>query len=77
MRKPVFIYAGRVYSSVEYARIIGAEDALAAALALAGWSSSNISDLVDEGIYLGIPKLMDGIVDYESQDECRAEFVEN
>ena len=63
-------------SPTAFARILGNSELWQSALGRAGWSDYEIQELIDEEAHLGIPELLSGDLTYQTQGECRKDFVE-
>ena len=62
-------------SLLQYALQLNMRDFLADILAGIGWRQDAINDIFDEELYTGIPELVDGKIEYQSQDRLREQFV--
>lgn len=62
-------------SLVEYVLQLKMRDFFADILAQAGWSQNTINDMRDKELYTGIPELLDGQVEYQTQGSLRKKFM--
>jgi hypothetical protein len=70
----VGLNVGQILSPVQYSLCCGVFEELREALQAADWTEEEISNLVEDGYWIGFPELLDGSVTYELRSECRAEF---
>jgi hypothetical protein len=65
-----------IYSVTLFARRWGALKVLKSCLEQAGWSPFEILDVLDKELYLGVPGLLDGSIEYKTRRQCQQEFLE-
>lgn len=74
---PGICYQQNPLSSVELSKELGMQEVLHDGLTIAGRSVSEIEDLFEEEIYLGLVELLNGDLEYKSRDDCRTDFIWN
>jgi hypothetical protein len=64
-------------SPTKFAASLGMSGLWISALHQAGWTAKEIEELLDEETYFGVPELLSGSCTYQTQRQCRMEFVDN
>jgi hypothetical protein len=62
-------------SPTNLARSLGVLEIWVSALSKSGWANSEIQELLDDELYLGVPQLVSGDFTYRTQAECREDLI--